>query len=278
MWQEPRWHDVITGRARGLGRRVDDQRRHRDAAGGPDTAAAPVGGGRELRERLKTALDAAAVPGEPLASAISAGAAAKAEAQASARRHRGATDLATTSPETQGLAGRATSLELRWTTPTEISFYEAVGGEESFRRLIHLFYQGVAADPELRAVYPAQGSRPSRGTPAAVPDPVLGRPGHLQRAARPPAAADAARALRHRRGRARRLAAAHADVAGRDGLDPALDAQLWDYLVMAAHSLVNAPTARRRRNDLGLTPRLRPGPGPGPSSRVLAVQPRVSLR
>ena len=24
-------------------------------------------------------------------------------------------------------------------------------------------------------------------------------------------------------------------------LEPALDAQLWDYLVMAAHSLVNAP-------------------------------------
>ena len=30
------------------------------------------------------------------------------------------------------------------------SFYEAVGGEETFRRLVHVFYQGVAADPELR--------------------------------------------------------------------------------------------------------------------------------
>jgi len=35
-------------------------------------------------------------------------------------------------------------------------------------------------------------------------------------------------------------------------LDPALDAQLWDYLVMAAHSLVNVEPAHR--GDLGLTP------------------------
>ncbi|MGA2830685.1 MAG: hypothetical protein ABSF03_31735, partial [Streptosporangiaceae bacterium] len=35
-------------------------------------------------------------------------------------------------------------------------------------------------------------------------------------------------------------------------LDPALDAQLWDYLVMAAHSLVNRPATPGGR-DLGLT-------------------------
>jgi hemoglobin len=37
-------------------------------------------------------------------------------------------------------------------------------------------------------------------------------------------------------------------------LAPALDAQLWDYLVMAAHSLVNRP-ASPGGEDLGLTPR-----------------------
>ena len=37
------------------------------------------------------------------------------------------------------------------------------------------------------------------------------------------------------------------------GLNPALDAQLWDYLVMAAHSLVNVEPAHGR-GDLGLTP------------------------
>jgi hemoglobin len=37
------------------------------------------------------------------------------------------------------------------------------------------------------------------------------------------------------------------------GLDEALDAQLWDYFVMAAHSLVNQQPASRG-GDLGLTP------------------------
>jgi hemoglobin len=36
-------------------------------------------------------------------------------------------------------------------------------------------------------------------------------------------------------------------------LDPALDAQLWDYLVMAAHSLMNAPADHPGGPDLGLT-------------------------
>jgi truncated hemoglobin YjbI len=35
-------------------------------------------------------------------------------------------------------------------------------------------------------------------------------------------------------------------------LDEALDAQLWDYLVMAANSLINVEPAHR--GDLGLTP------------------------
>jgi hemoglobin len=44
-------------------------------------------------------------------------------------------------------------------------------------------------------------------------------------------------------------------------LDPARDAELWQYLVMAAHSLVNkppegAPEAGAGRRDLGLSPNL----------------------
>jgi hemoglobin len=36
------------------------------------------------------------------------------------------------------------------------TFYEAVGGEETFRRLVARFYQGVAGDPVLRRVYPEE--------------------------------------------------------------------------------------------------------------------------
>jgi hemoglobin len=42
------------------------------------------------------------------------------------------------------------------TTPEQITFYDAVGGEETFRRLVSRFYQGVAADPLLRPLYPEE--------------------------------------------------------------------------------------------------------------------------
>ncbi|HEY2957783.1 MAG TPA: globin [Actinomycetota bacterium] len=38
----------------------------------------------------------------------------------------------------------------------QATLYEAVGGEETFRRLVARFYQGVAGDPVLRAVYPEE--------------------------------------------------------------------------------------------------------------------------
>ena len=34
------------------------------------------------------------------------------------------------------------------------SFYDRVGGHETFRELTRRFYSGVAGDPELRALYP----------------------------------------------------------------------------------------------------------------------------
>lgn len=37
---------------------------------------------------------------------------------------------------------------------TVASFYERVGGHETFRKLVHDFYAGVAGDPQLRALYP----------------------------------------------------------------------------------------------------------------------------
>ncbi len=47
------------------------------------------------------------------------------------------------------------------TTTEPASFYEAVGGEETFRRLVHGFYQRVAADLELRPVYPSKDLGPA---------------------------------------------------------------------------------------------------------------------
>ena len=36
---------------------------------------------------------------------------------------------------------------------TPVSFYEAVGGEETFHRLVAVFYEGVAQDAILRPLY-----------------------------------------------------------------------------------------------------------------------------
>jgi hemoglobin len=136
---------------------------------------------------------------------------------------------------------------------SETSFYAAVGGEETFRRLVHAFYRGVADDPVLRPVYPSKDLGPAEehlrlflmqywGGPGTYSE-QRGHPRLRMRHARF-AIGEAERDawLRHMR-----------DALDDLGLDEALDAQLWDYLVMAAHSLVNQqPTGDR--GDLGLTP------------------------
>ena len=44
---------------------------------------------------------------------------------------------------------------------TNESFYDQVGGHETFRRLVQRFYAGVAGDPELRALYPPNDLGPA---------------------------------------------------------------------------------------------------------------------
>jgi hemoglobin len=136
------------------------------------------------------------------------------------------------------------------------TMYERAGGEKFFETLTTHFYAAVADDPILRPLYPED-----------------------------PAAFEAARrhlemfliqhwggpdAYRSERGEARLRGRHHLFAIGpaqRDAwlrhmraaldeldLDETLDAQLWDYLVMAAHSLVNRPAGRSGGPDLGLSP------------------------
>ncbi|WP_308012362.1 globin [Actinacidiphila acidipaludis] len=121
------------------------------------------------------------------------------------------------------------------------TFYELVGGEETFRRLVHLFYQGVAEDPELRAMYPEEDLGPAEerlrlflmqywGGPRTYSD-ERGHPRLRMRHA--PFKVDKAAHdawLRHMRAAVDALE-----------LDPAHEQQLWDYLVYAAASMVNTP-------------------------------------
>jgi hemoglobin len=140
-------------------------------------------------------------------------------------------------------------------SPDPHSFYQAVGGEEFFGRLVHRFYQLVADDPELRAVYPAQDLGPAEdhlrlfliqywGGPQTYNE-LRGHPRLRMRHARfDIGEAERDAWLRHMRTSLDEL-----------GVDPALDAQLWDYLVMAARSLLNRPSAPPAGRDIGLTPR-----------------------
>src|ERR1700722_11108442 len=140
-----------------------------------------------------------------------------------------------------------------------VSLYEAVGGEETFTRLVRRFYQEVAADPVLLAAYPTpQDLGPAEehlrlfliqywGGPPAYNE-LRGHPRLRMRH------------VRFRIGETERdLWLKHMRTALDElSLPDALDAQLWDYLVLAAHSLVNAgpadPPGPGVRGEVGITP------------------------
>jgi hemoglobin len=121
----------------------------------------------------------------------------------------------------------------------EITFYDAVGGEETFRRLVHRFYERVATDPVLRPIYPEEDLSSAEDRLRMFLIQYWGGP----------------RTYSERRGHPR-LRMRHAPFAvtpeARDrwlhhmlssvdelALDEVYDKQLRDYLVSAAFSLVN---------------------------------------
>ncbi|PJE94636.1 globin [Streptomyces carminius] len=121
------------------------------------------------------------------------------------------------------------------------TFFEQVGGEETFRRLVRRFYEGVAEDPLLRPMYPEEDLGPAEerltlflmqywGGPKTYSE----RRGHPRlRMRHVPFTVDRAAHdawLRHMR-----------DAVDSLGLAPGHERQLWDYLVYAAGSLINSP-------------------------------------
>jgi hemoglobin len=119
------------------------------------------------------------------------------------------------------------------------TFYEAVGGEETFRRLVDEFYRGVADDPVLRPLYPEEDLGPANerlrmfliqywGGPTTYSD-QRGHPRLRMRHAPfrvGPTERDAW--LAHMR-----------DAVTSLKLEPEYEATLWDYLERAAWSMVN---------------------------------------
>jgi hemoglobin len=122
---------------------------------------------------------------------------------------------------------------------SETSFYDLIGGEPTFRRLVEVFYGGVATDPILRPLYPEQDLGPAAerfrlfleqywGGPRTYSD-QRGHPRLRMRHAPfaiGPAERDAW--LRHMRVAVDALA-----------LPPEQEAVLWDYLERSAYFMVN---------------------------------------
>jgi hemoglobin len=121
----------------------------------------------------------------------------------------------------------------------EVTFYEAVGGEETFRRLVHRFYEGVATDPILRPLYPEEDLGPAEerlrlfliqywGGPRTYSE----RRGHprlrMRHAPFPIGAAEHDAWLARMR-----------EAVDEIALPEPLEKMLWDYLVMAANSMIN---------------------------------------
>ena len=121
------------------------------------------------------------------------------------------------------------------------TFYAAVGGEETFRRLVAAFYAGVAKDPVLRALYPEDDLGPAQDRLRMFLIQYWGGPqtysqqrGHPRlRMRHAPFAIDSAARdawLRHMRAAVETL-----------DLPPAYEQTLWNYLSSAAESMRNTP-------------------------------------
>ena len=119
------------------------------------------------------------------------------------------------------------------------SFYTAIGGHETFVRLVDEFYRGVAEDPVLRPMYPEQDLGPAAERLTLFLEQYWGGPttyseqrGHPRLRMRHapykvnPDARD--RWLAHMRTAVDSL-----------GLAPIHESQLWDYLERAAFSMIN---------------------------------------
>jgi len=122
----------------------------------------------------------------------------------------------------------------------QISFYQAIGGHDTFVRLVDKFYEGVATDDVLRPMYPEDlGPATERmrmfleqywGGPTTYSD-QRGHPRLRMRHAPFTVNSDAReRWLTHMRAAVDSIS-----------LPPAYESVLWTYLERAAFSMVNTP-------------------------------------
>lgn len=125
------------------------------------------------------------------------------------------------------------------TDVTQESFYDAVGGHDTFVRLVDVFYDGVADDPVLRPMYPEEDLGPAKVRLTMFLEQYWGGPGTYSEQRGHPRLR-----MRHQPFKvnpdARDRWLAHMRTAVDSlGLAPVHESQLWDYLERAAFSMIN---------------------------------------
>ncbi|MEU4387856.1 globin [Promicromonospora sp. NPDC023805] len=122
---------------------------------------------------------------------------------------------------------------------TQESFFDAVGGHDTFVRLVDAFYDGVADDPVLRPMYPEEDLGPAKERFTLFLEQYWGGPGTYSEQRGHPRLR-----MRHMPFKvnpdARDRWLAHMRTAVDSlGLAPIHESQLWDYLERAAFSMIN---------------------------------------
>ncbi len=120
-----------------------------------------------------------------------------------------------------------------------VSFFEQVGGHATFDRLVRRFYEGVAADPVLKPMYPEDDMEGAIWRLTAFLEQYWGGPGTYSEQRGHPRLR-----MRHNpfhvNPDARDRWLAHMRVALDElQLPPLHEAALWDYLERAAYAMVN---------------------------------------
>ena len=131
-----------------------------------------------------------------------------------------------------------TDVDVPESAPT---FYDAVGGAETFRRLVHRFYEGVAEDPVLRPLYPEADLSGAEERLRMFLEQYWGGPRtYSEQRGHPRLRMRHAEWVIGERERDAWLGHMHDAVAS---VELAADARaaIWEHLERASYSLVNAP-------------------------------------
>jgi len=124
--------------------------------------------------------------------------------------------------------------------PSARTFFDEVGGHETFVQLVHRFYQGVRQDPVLAPLYPQDDWDGAEWRLRSFLEQYWGGPTTYSEQRGHPRLR-----MRHAPVKVTPEARDHWLLHFREGLDeanlsPELDAQFWDYVTHAAQFMINS--------------------------------------